>query len=142
MEDPRYDPVALVRSESSGKKLIKSVDCGLEQLVVCDVCEDDVDSVGGLEGTDAMIICTSAVPQISKRSLMSALFKMPINVFRGKKALDFRSLRFKFKKNQYPEIVDYQGQKAQIDLAKKLDVSRVVVVRYVQYWNVTSHASG
>jgi hypothetical protein len=76
-----------------------------------------------------MIICTSAVPILSKRSLFQALLKAPIQIIQGKKAIDFRSFRFKFKNGQYPEIVDYKGQIAQIDLAKKLGIKRVVIVR-------------
>ena len=83
----------------------------------------------GLEGTEYMVICTSAVPVLSKLSLVQALLKAPLNVIRGKKAIDFRSFRFKFKNGQYPEKVDYEGQVAQIDLAKKLGVKRVVIVR-------------
>mmetsp|Transcript_38610 Transcript_38610/g.54346 ORF Transcript_38610/g.54346 Transcript_38610/m.54346 type:complete len:268 (-) Transcript_38610:619-1422(-) len=129
MEDPRYDPIALVRSANSAKKLVKSMDCGLERIIVCDICNENImDTLEGMEGTEAMVICTSAVPQISKRSLITSLLKVPWNVIRRGKAIDFRSLHFKFKNNQYPEIVDYQGQMAQIDLAKKLGVARVVVV--------------
>ena len=129
--DDRYDPIALVRSEKSGKKLIKDSGCGLEQVVVCDVVKDLLveSPPEGLEGTEYMIICTSAVPVLSKVSLVKALLKAPLNLLRGKKAIDFRSFRFKFKNGQYPEKVDYEGQVSQIDLAKKLGVRRVVIVR-------------
>ena len=45
--------------------------------------------------------------------------------------VDFRGLRFRFKNGQYPEKVDYEGQKAQIDLAKQVGAKQVVIVRYV-----------
>jgi hypothetical protein len=111
--------------------LIKDSGCGLEQVVVCDVVEDLLveSPPEGLEGTEYVIICTSAVPVLSKASLVKALLKAPFNVLRGKKAIDFRSFRFKFKNGQYPEKVDYEGQVSQIDLAKKLGVKRVVIVR-------------
>jgi hypothetical protein len=132
IQHDKFDPIALVRSEGSGRRLIKDSDCGLERVVVCDVVEDlaaNGPPLEGLDGTDVMIICTSAVPVLSKKSLFKSMVKAPFNVLRGKKAIDFRTFRFKFKKGQYPEMVDYEGQVAQIDLAKKLGVERVVIVR-------------
>ena len=74
------------------------------------------------------MICTSAVPIISKLSLVRAFLKIPFNLIRGKKAIDFRSFRFIWQGGQYPELVDYNGQVAQIDFAKKLKIPHVVVV--------------
>jgi uncharacterized protein YbjT (DUF2867 family) len=131
LEDSRYEAKALVRSEKSGKKLRKVVPAtGLNQVVVCDVTTlgDEPTTPAGLDEFKAMIICTSAVPKISKKSLIKAFLKVPLNVIRRKKAFDFRSLSFVFKKGQYPEKVDYEGQIAQIDLAKKLGMKHVVVV--------------
>ena len=106
LEDPRFDPLALVRSESSGKKLMKSVEgCGLERIVVCDVTRlKNSETPPPVEGIESMIICTSAVPVVSKRSLVSVLLRIPLNLVRRKKLVDFRALRFRFKANQYPEI--------------------------------------
>jgi uncharacterized protein YbjT (DUF2867 family) len=130
LRDPRYDPLALVRSERSGKKLRKALpQTDLNQVIVCDVTTDLTENIPhALEGCDAMIICTSAVPTVSKRSLLINLLKIPFNLIRGKKAIDFRSLRFVWKNNGYPEKVDYQGQVAQIDLARKLKMDQVIVV--------------
>jgi uncharacterized protein YbjT (DUF2867 family) len=131
LEDSRYEAKALVRSEKSGKKLRKVVPAtGLNQIVVCDVTTlgEELTTPAGLDEFKAMIICTSAVPKISKRSLVKAFLTVPLNVIRRKKAFDFRSLSFVFKKGQYPEKVDYEGQIAQIDLAKKLGMKHVVVV--------------
>lgn len=75
-----------------------------------------------------MIICTSAVPRISRLSLAGAVLKAPWNLIRRKPPVDFRKLQFKWKHGGYPEIVDYQGQIAQIELAKKLGMSKVVIV--------------
>jgi nucleoside-diphosphate-sugar epimerase len=130
LEDSRFEAKALVRSEKSGKKLRKVVPAtGLNQIVVCDVTTlGDEPTLPGLEEFKAMIICTSAVPTISKLSLVKAFLKIPLNLIRRKKAFDFRSLSFVWKKGQYPEKVDYKGQMAQIDLAKKLGMKHVVVV--------------
>jgi len=132
MQDSRYYPLGLVRTESSAKKLIKDVQCGLENIWVCDVTELDVQNQDGLPKSaseaEAMIICTSAVPAMRKRSLAKAFLKMPFKILRGQKAFDFRSLEFYYKPGQHPEKVDYEGQVKQIDLAKQLGVSHVVLV--------------
>ncbi len=131
--DDRFQAVGLVRTEKSAKKLIKESQCDLSQVCVCDVTKIDEFGDNGLEkallGADSMIICTSAVPKISKSSVLKQFLKIPINVLSGKKAFDFRSLKFTYASGQYPEKVDYEGQMAQIDLAKKLGISQVVIVR-------------
>lgn len=129
MADSRFDPIALVRMEGSGRKLMKSINC-LERVVVCDITKLNENEIPeGLGGTESMIICTSAVPKISKMSLFKAFLKIPANLIQRKKMLDFRSLKFKFRKNGYPEKVDYEGQIALIDLAKNLGIPQVVIVR-------------
>ncbi len=69
---------------------------------------------------DALLIATSASPQISKRSLVKVLLG---------KLLRKKGLRpsFKFRAGGTPEEVDWLGQKAQIDAAVKAGVSKVVV---------------
>lgn len=127
-ENRRFDPVAVVRTDGSGKKLINELNCGLDQVVVCDVTQLKSSDPPKCAGAKAMIICTSAVPVISSRSLIQNTLKIPWRLIRGKKAVDFRTLRFKFKRNQYPEKVDYEGQVMQIDTAKELGIKHVVVV--------------
>lgn len=127
-QDRRFNPVAVLRTDKSGKKLINDLQCGLDQVLVCDVTQLKGSEPPKCVGCKAMIICTSAVPVISSRSLIQNFLKIPWNLVRGKKAVDFRSLRFKFKRNQHPEKVDYEGQVAQIDMAKELGIKHVVVV--------------
>jgi hypothetical protein len=80
-----------------------------------------------LDNADAMVICMSAVPQVSKKSIIKTILKIPINILtREKKAINFRDLQFKYKPGQYPEMVDYVGLKKQIDFAKTLGVKHVV----------------
>ena len=131
LNDARFDPVALVRSEKSGRQLIKSFGCGLERVVVCDVVTQLDQIPEGLQGVEAIVICTSAVPLVNRMSLLRTVLKIPYNLLRRKKMVDFRGLRFRFKNGQYPEKVDYEGQKAQIDLAKQVGAKQVVIVRYV-----------
>ena len=135
LKDPAYDPKAAVRSERSAKKLRKSIpQTGLDQIVVCDVttlCDGKSDfapAPEGLNDIDKLIICTSAVPVISKRSLLKALLLVPFNIVRRRNAVDFRTFRFGWKAGQYPELVDYEGQINQIELAKKRGVKQIVVV--------------
>jgi hypothetical protein len=130
-EDSRYEPKGLVRTEQRAKELIKGdIHCPLEHMVISDITsptfEEDLPS--GLEGMDAMVICTSSVPRISRLSLLRALLQMPFNVIRRQKAIDFRLLQFRWKHGGYPETVDYHGQVAQIKLAKKLGMTQVVIV--------------
>lgn len=138
-KDPRFDVVGLVRSESSAKKLISKTDsAALEEVCICDVTQMQFDNVGdgrdshpwpyALDNAEAMIICTSATPQISKLSLIKSVLKIPMNRLSGDKAINFRDLQFKYKPRQYPQMVDYIGQKKQIDFAKRLGVKHVVLV--------------
>lgn len=130
-EDSRYEPKGLVRTERSAKQLVEGdIHCPLEHMVISDITsptfEEDLPS--GLEGMDAMVICTSSVPRISRMSLLRALLKAPFNVLRRKTPIDFRKLQFRWKHDGYPEKVDYHGQVAQIKLAKKLGMKQVVMV--------------
>mmetsp|Transcript_24741 Transcript_24741/g.52479 ORF Transcript_24741/g.52479 Transcript_24741/m.52479 type:complete len:376 (+) Transcript_24741:91-1218(+) len=138
-KDPRFDVVGLVRSEASAKKLIAKTKCLLEEVVISDVTQMSFDNLEdgrdqhpwpyALDGAEAMVICTSAVPQISKTSVIKAMLKIPLNILNPKKkAINFRDLQFKYKEGQYPEMVDYVGQKKQVDFAKKLGVKHVVLV--------------
>jgi NAD(P)H-binding len=119
LQDPRYHPKALVRTEKSAKKLQKAIpETQLDQIFICDVTklqqeEQQQPLLTGVENCQALVICTSAVPIISKLSLVRAFLKVPFNLIRGRKAIDFRS---------------YNGQVAQIDFAKKMKIPHVVVV--------------
>eukprot|EP00980_Cylindrotheca_fusiformis_P019734 scaffold6898_cov123-Cylindrotheca_fusiformis.AAC.11 len=127
--DPRFEPKALVRTEKGAKSLIKSVP--MEHMIVSDITsetfEEDLPN-RLLKNMDAMIICTSAVPRVSRRSLAKAVLMAPWNLVQRKRAIDFRNLRFKWKNNGYPELVDYYGQRKQINLAKKLGMKHVVLI--------------
>lgn len=125
-----------MRSEASAKKLRHDVpQTGLAQIIVCDIAslaaagaDDPSFDDGLLGGCKAMVICTSAVPVLMKRSLVKALLLIPWNVIRGKRAIGFDTFRFKWKMGQTPQQVDYQGQKAQIDVARQLGMERVVLL--------------
>jgi uncharacterized protein YbjT (DUF2867 family) len=130
LKDPKYQAKALVRSAKSGKKLRKAVKVDLDQIIVCDVnsLSDDEEPPAGLDGCESMIICTSAVPAVSKMSLVKAFLKIPLNLIRRKKIIDFRSFKFVWKYGGFPETVDYAGQIKQINLAKRLNMKQVIIV--------------
>lgn len=127
---PKTETIGLVSSEKSARKLMKESNCGLDQIVITDVTEisEDYTIPKALEQAETMVICTSAVPYPSKLSVAKSFMSIPFNIIRGKKAFNFRSLKFKYKPGQYPEKVDYEGQINQINLAKKLGAKQVVIV--------------
>ncbi|GAB4818937.1 hypothetical protein N2152v2_005983 [Parachlorella kessleri] len=75
-----------------------------------------------MEGADALVIATSAVPQIKPLSFIKVIW--------GKitKADPAPRPEFTFKGGQMPEQVDWEGQRLQIDAAKKAGVRKVVLV--------------
>lgn len=129
LKNSKFYPMGLVRSEKSAKQLIKETVCGLENLWVCDITQlYDSYLPNDFKGAEAIVICTSAVPKLRKRSLVKAIMKIPFHLLTGKKAIDFRQLKFYYAEGQNPEEVDYMGQIAQIDLAKKCGIPHVVLV--------------
>lgn len=148
--DRRYEPKGLFRTEKSARSIVKSdATIHLEHVVVADVTSstflqdlsggtigketnDDAsessNSSNGLENLEAMIICTSAVPRIRKRSLAAMLVKAPWRALKGESLMDVHSMRFAWKHGGYPEKVDYKGQIAQIDLAKQLGIPHVILI--------------
>lgn len=129
LNDDRFNVKALVRSEQSAKKLRKLTNIGLEQIIVCDVVTElEQKPPSGLDGIHSMVVCTSAVPRISKWSLAKALLAVPWNVARRRRAIDFRNLQFRWQDKQYPELVDYNGQVAQVEVAKRRQMRHIVLV--------------
>ena len=70
---------------------------------------------------DALLIATSAVPQIKKRSIAKVLLLKLIPFVKGGRP------EFRFRPGGTPEEVDWVGQKAQIDAAKEAGVKHVVI---------------
>lgn len=82
---------------------------------------DDPELAAALQGADALVIVTSGVPQIMKRSIVWATLAKLI----GKKGV---RPTFRWKAGEEPKVVDWCGQKAQIDAAIANGVKRVVIV--------------
>jgi len=82
----------------------------------------DPDLAAALKGCDALVIATSGVPEIKKRSIAWMMIAKAI----GKKGV---RPSFRWKAGQEPRLVDWFGQKAQIDAALASGtIKRVVIV--------------
>lgn len=111
---PGWTPVGMVRSEESRKALLEgttaigaSVATGgarhisPDSVVICDICNDDTTGLDTLlKGCDALIIATSAKPAPT-----------------GEIDEETKRPKFGFPNGQ-PKIVDFEGQKRLIDVAK------------------------
>jgi uncharacterized protein YbjT (DUF2867 family) len=115
-----FEGVGVVRSEKSAKPLRAAG----TNVFVGDLCEAGGAAVlaSALEGADRLVIATSAVPQIVKRSLI------PVLLAKLLKRSPAPRPRFRFKAGQAPEVADWSSQRAQIDAAKAAGVGKVVVV--------------
>lgn len=117
-----FDPKGVVRSDKS-KSQLKGYGATDEQIFVGDILDEGGQAVleKAVQNCHAMVICTSAVPQINYLSL--------IKVFWGKLTKQ-QGVRpdFTFKSGQMPEKIDWIGQKLQIDAAKKAGVKHCILV--------------
>lgn len=114
---------ALVRSQESGERLVKS----LGDLKGVEIFLGDVSDTDSLEtafkGVDAVVVCTSAMPRISKLSLAKVITL---------KLFSFNTYSsgptFWYEEGQSPMDIDWLGQKAQFDTAEAAGVKHVVLV--------------
>lgn len=119
IQDGNFNPVAVVRTESSKKKLMKELKCGDSNVVVADIA--DFESLkASFTGAERLVLCTSAVPQIKPLSILKIFLKKLV----GKQGRP----EFKFRKNGSPYHVDWLGAKNQFDAAKACGLKQVVVV--------------
>lgn len=118
LRSEKFDPVAVVRTKKSFKKLFK-LGAKPEQVII-----GDVTSQQGLEqcfaGADSLVLCTSAVPKIKIWSLIKVLL---LKIIRKVARPEFR-----FIPNGDPYNVDWLGAKRQVDAAKAAGVKHIVFV--------------
>ena len=122
LEEPEaYTVRAVARSAKAIKKFGER---GVETAVVDVTSLDAAASLAPLlTGADALIIATSAVPKIQKRSIVKlALAKL------FKKQGVRPTFTWKGGDGGRPVFVDWQGQKTQIDAAIAAGVKRVILV--------------
>ncbi|KAL4428142.1 hypothetical protein ABPG75_002231 [Micractinium tetrahymenae] len=111
----------VVRSDKSAAQL-RGWGASDEQIVMGDLLENGQEVLSkAMEGADALVIATSAVPKIKPLSLIPVLLAK----LTGKQGV---RPEFTFKADQYPEQIDWLGQKAQIDAAKAAGVKKVVII--------------
>jgi len=121
LADGRYSARGLVSSEASKAKLVKRTACEASAVFVGDVT-DPAALEAALEGVDAVVVLTSAVPSLKKRSLLPFLVR---NKLMGDKSV---RLGFRWKRGQTPEEVDYKGGVQQVDAAVRAGVRKLVWV--------------
>lgn len=115
-----FSPVGLVRSKKAAQRLQKAGATKAQTI------RSDVMSYGEMTWAmadarvDALIICTSAVPIIKKRSLVKMMLKKLVRQPPGRP-------EFRFPPNGTPEEVDYYGLLAQVEAAKAAGVKHVIL---------------
>jgi len=120
-ERPGFQPRAVVRSDSSKAKVV-GLGVKDSDVFFVDVAAGRAeDYAKAFEGADALVIATSGVPKLLPFSLIKVFWAK----FTGKTGV---MPDFAWKEGQYPEKVDWLGQKAQVDAAKAAGIKRVVVV--------------
>ncbi|KAK3236754.1 hypothetical protein CYMTET_53121, partial [Cymbomonas tetramitiformis] len=111
-----FTPVGLVRSEKSAKKLGSDV-----KYVIGDIM-DPASLETAVAGCDALVLLTSAAPQIKPLSLVKSIIT---KILPGVEAV---RPEFDYPEGGSPEEVDWTGAKNQIDAAVKAGVKRIVFV--------------
>lgn len=115
-----FAPVGLVRSKKAAARLQKAGATSAQTI------RSDVMSYGEMTWAmagarvDALVICTSAVPIIKKRSIVKMMVKKLLRRPAGRP-------EFRFPPNGTPEEVDYYGLLAQVAAAKAAGVKHVVL---------------
>mmetsp|Transcript_35747 Transcript_35747/g.89808 ORF Transcript_35747/g.89808 Transcript_35747/m.89808 type:complete len:288 (-) Transcript_35747:364-1227(-) len=111
----------LVRSDKSAGKVVKDTGIARDALVLGDITAESAGLKAAMEGCDAVVLCTSAVPQLIPWSILPVLWAKVT----GKEGV---RPKFKYPEGQEPEAVDWLGAKAQIDAALAAGVSSFVFV--------------
>ena len=114
-----FVPLPIVRSAKSAQKVEAANGLASGAARVLDIASADVAAAAAaLEGADALVIATSAVPEIVYWSLIPVMLKKLLRSDNPGRP------SFKWKAGQTPEQVDWLGQKLQIDAAKAAGVKR------------------
>mmetsp|Transcript_74018 Transcript_74018/g.176185 ORF Transcript_74018/g.176185 Transcript_74018/m.176185 type:complete len:286 (-) Transcript_74018:72-929(-) len=123
-QSPKFAVRAMVRGEESEQKLRDSLG---EAAASLEVVRGDATKEETLKpactGMEAMVIASSAMPQIDKSSLVGVI---AAKVF----TFGTSSMRpsFWFEEGQGPEQVDYVGGTRQVDAAKAAGIKHVVLI--------------
>lgn len=116
---------AMVRSEASEQSLRSQIGESLSSSM--QVVHGDVQNKESLDGAfkdiEAVIIVTSAMPQIDKLSLVKVIGVKLFTLGQVSRRPDFY-----YAEGQSPEHIDWVGQRNQIDTAKAAGVKHIVLV--------------
>jgi len=116
------DVVAVVRSEASKQQLLKQLpDVAEEAMVKVDAFQKESLSET-FKGCDKLVVLTSSKPKLQFSSLPGVLWQKFVMRKEGVKPT------FYFPEGQEPKMVDYVGQRDQIDAAKQVGVKHVVLI--------------
>ncbi|OVA17844.1 hypothetical protein BVC80_1835g236 [Macleaya cordata] len=116
----KYVVRGLVRSEGSKKKL-----GGGDEIYIGDVM-DQKSLEPAMKGIDALIILTSAIPKMKPGQFPEGSGGRAEDLIDG--SFEGPMPEFYFDEGQYPEQVDWIGQKNQIDAAKAAGVKHIILV--------------
>lgn len=118
----KWNPIAVVRTEKSMKKLIKKTKCESANVICSDLL-DEAKLTADFKAANAekLILCTSAVPKIKVRSIIKTLLFKLIRRQGGRP-------EFRFIANGDPYHVDFLGASNQFKAAQEASLDQVVVV--------------
>ena len=111
----QFEAVGILRNEKAAQQLRE----GGATVFVGDLLNSNGPALleEAFQGADRLVIATSAVPKIKPLSLIPVILA---KLFKKEGARP----QFTFKENQTPEQVDWEGQKLQIDAAKKAGIKK------------------
>ena len=117
------DTTAVVRSEASKFKLQEQLGAdATARIILADVTQPD--TLGpAFAGMDALVIVTSAMPRLMKTSLLGVILAKVFTL-----GMVSKKPSFYFDDAQSPEIVDWMGQRNQVDAAKAAGLKHVILV--------------
>jgi hypothetical protein len=125
LEDPLFNPIGVVRTEKSGKKLVKKnkeVGCTDDNVICSDILDEKVlTEAFSKVKAKKLVVCSSAVPKIKFWSILKVLF---FKLIRREGAKP----EFRFAEKGDPYHVDYLGAVSQFKAAEATGVDQVVVV--------------
>lgn len=121
LSDPKFNPIGIVRTEKSKKKLVKKSGCDPKNVICSDILsEEALTESFKASKAEKLILCTSAVPKIKFWSILKVLL---FKLF-GRTA---RPL-FRFIEKGDPYHVDYLGALNTFKVSKLVGIDQVVVV--------------
>ena len=122
-ESDEFQPRGLVRSADGWKVVQKEcASATADDFIIADIAHDKDRVLRAMQGAQAAIILTSAMPKLRAASLI------PVFVDKILRRSPAKRPKFFYPEGGHPRIVDYEGAKAQIDACREAGVSHVILV--------------